>query len=353
MNFSVIWENIINNKYLIGLSIFVIFYVVAELMKFITEGVFIKFAKKTKTELDDFFIKKTKRPFSFLLMFIGIRLAFVIIDLNGKVGDVVNNIINSVIVIIAIYIGITLLKLLIEFWGENFAERTKSEVDEHLISVIKKSLTVVFFIAVFLGILQVWGIEIGPLLAGLGIGGVAIAFALQKTLGNVFGGISMIFDRSISVGDVVVLDNDLRGEIVDIGLRSTKVKTFDNEFIIVPNGKLSEMNIHNVAKPEPSVRIIIPFGVKYGSKVDKVKKTVLKAIDKLEYLDRSTKDKKPLVRFMEMGDSALLFKAYFYIKSYKDRYEAIDQSTTMIYNALNKAKISIPFPQMDVHVKKR
>ncbi|MEE9525917.1 MAG: mechanosensitive ion channel family protein [Candidatus Woesearchaeota archaeon] len=348
-----ILNGILANRYLGGLFIFISFYVIAELVKFILEGVALKFAKKTKTKLDDYLIKKTKKPVSLLLMIIGIKLAFNYIALAGKTGDIIDKIVVSFIVVISIYIGIALIKLLFEFWEENFASKTKTSVDEHLILVIKKALSVVFFIAIFLAILHVWGIEIGPLLAGLGIGGIAIAFALQKSLGNVFGGVSMILDRSIAVGDVVVLDKDLRGEIVDIGLRSTKVKTFDNEYIVVPNGVLADMNIHNVSRPEPAIRIVIPFGVAYGSDADKVKKIVLKEIAKIDGLDKRRKEKFPLVRFLEMADSSLNFKAYFYITSYKNRYEAIDQATSLIYNALNKNKVSIPFPQMDVHVKKR
>jgi len=352
MDISAIWSNIVGNRYLIGLGVFVVFYILAELIKFITEGAFLTFAKKTKTDLDDFLIKKTKRPFSLLLMLIGVRIAFVIISLKGKAGNLTMNIIDSLLAVVAIYIGIVMIKLVIEYWGKRFAKKTRSEVDELLVSVTKKAMNVVFFISIFLTILKIWGIEIGPLLAGLGIGGVAIAFALQKSLGNIFGGISMILDRSIKVGERICLDDDTIGEVLDIGLRSTKIKTLDNEYIVVPNGKLSEMNIENITKPEPSIRLVVPFGVAYGSKVEEVKKIVLKEIDKVDGLDKG-KDKEPVVRFSEMGDSALLFKAYFYIKNYEDMYDAKDQANTLIYNALNKKGISIPFPQMDVHLKKK
>ncbi|MBW2995877.1 mechanosensitive ion channel family protein [Candidatus Woesearchaeota archaeon] len=352
MDFAEIINNILANRYLGGLFIFVVFYVLAELVKFVLEGVFLKLAKRTKTKLDDFLIKKTKRPISLLLMMIGLKLGFNYMQLAGKTGDVIDKIVNSFITIIVIYISVAIIKLIVDYWGESIAKKTKSAVDEHLIIVLKKSMSVVFFIAILLAILHVWGIEIGPLLAGLGIGGIAIAFALQKSLGNIFGGISLILDRSVAVGDVVVMDADTKGEIVDIGLRSTKIKTFDNEFVIVPNGKLEEMNIHNIAKPEPSVRIVVPFNVAYRSNVAKVKKIVLKELSKVDGLDKK-EDRKPFVRFLEMGESGMMFKAYFYIRTYKDKYNTIDQATTLIYNALNKNRIRIPFPQMDVHLKKR
>ena len=352
MDFNILWQNILANKYLTAIAIFLGFYVGAELLKFITEKIFTKAAKKTKSKLDDFLIKKTKRPISFLLMIIGIRLGFVALKLEGQTLYVSMGIINSILVILVIYLAIAIIKLMFDFWGETFAKKTKSTVDDHLITVMKKAMNIIFFIAVVLAILKVWGIEIGPLLAGVGIGGVAIAFALQKSLGNIFGGISLILDKSVAVGDVVVLEDKTMGTILDIGLRSTKIKTFDNEVIIVPNGKLEEMNIQNVVKPEPAVRVVIPFGVAYGSDVQKVKKTVMKVISKIEGVILDDEDKAPIVRFLEMAESSLNFKAFFYIETYENRFRAIDEATTKIYDALNKAKVSIPFPQMEIWMNK-
>ena len=159
----------------------------------------------------------------------------------------------------------------------------------------------------------------------------------------------MIMDKSIRVGDLVYLDANTRGKIAKIGLRSTKIRTFDNELIIVPNTKLAESNIQNVALPEPKTRVVVPFGVAYGTDVDKVKKIVMKEIKSVEGF---INDPEPKIRFLEMADSSLKFNAYFYVKSYENRADAISEANTKIYNALNKNKIEIPFPQRDVHMKK-
>jgi MscS family membrane protein len=198
-------------------------------------------------------------------------------------------------------------------------------------------------------VLDIYGIEIVPLIGALGIAGLAVALALQPTLGNIFSGASMVIDKSIGVGDLVYLDSQTKGKVLKIGLRSTKILTFDNELIIIPNSNLAESMIQNVALPEPKSRVVIPFSVAYGSDIEKVKKIVLKEI-------RSVKnvvfDPEPLVRFLEMGESSLNFKAYFYVDSYTNRFQAIDEANTKIYNALNKNKINIPFPQLDVHLKR-
>ena len=142
----------------------------------------------------------------------------------------------------------------------------------------------------------------------------------------------MIGDKSIKVGDLVYLENSVKGKIKKIGLRSTKIITFDNELIIIPNTKLAESIIQNVALPEPKSRAVVPFGVAYGSDIDKVKKIVVKEIKSIKAV---CKEPEPLVRFIEMGDSSLKFKAYFYVESFDERFATIDIVNTKIYNALN------------------
>ena len=102
--------------------------------------------------------------------------------------------------------------------------------------------------------------------------------------------------------------------------------------------------------PDPITRVVVPFSVAYGSDIEKVKKIVMKEIVEVK---NYVEEPEPAVRFIEMGDSALIFKAYFYVNTFDIRLSSLDEANTRIYNALNKAKIEIPFPQMDVHLKKR
>jgi len=169
-------------------------------------------------------------------------------------------------------------------------------------------------------------------------------------LSNIFSGISVILDKSVRVNDLIYLGTDAKGKILKVGLRSTKIRTFDNELIIVPNNKLADSMIQNVALPDPKTRATVPFSVAYGSNIEKVKKIVLKELKTISDLDES---ENLVVRFIEMGDSSLIFKAYFYVDSFDNKWKAIDEANTKIYNALNKNGISIPFPQMDVHLTKK
>ncbi|MBI2647720.1 mechanosensitive ion channel family protein, partial [Candidatus Woesearchaeota archaeon] len=197
-------------------------------------------------------------------------------------------------------------------------------------------------------ILPVWGVQIGPLLTSLGIVGIAIAFALQSTLGNIFGGMSIILDKSIKVGDKIKLDNETMGTVLDVGLRSTKIKTWDNELITIPNGKLADSRILNFIQPDPSVRIVIDFGVEYGSEPAKVRKIVLDAITKIHDVLR---EPAPKVLMMEMGDFALKFRTIFWVNTFDIKFDTKALATEEIYKTLRKEGIGIPFPTRTVYLK--
>ena len=342
------FEQYIGNEYLRALTVFLIVFILLRLFLFFIGKVLPKLVAKTKTTLDDVILEKSAGPLTLIAIFAGVRFAIGEIALGETLAQTINGILLTLIILAGAVLVYYLLDAFIVVGLSEFGGKSK-RIDKSLIQFFHGILKIVIIVATFLIILASWGIQIGPLLAGLGVAAIAIAFALQSTLSNIFGGISMLLDRSIRVGDVVKLDDGTSGKILKINLRSTKVQTFNNELIIVPNGKLAESNIKNVALPEPKTRVVVPFGVAYGSDVDKVKKVVMKEIVTVEnYID----DPEPSVKFLEMADSSLKFKAFFYVKSYENRYAALDEANTKIYKALNKNKIEIPFPQMDVHLKK-
>ena len=343
-------NNLIQNDYIRALVILLAIFMILRILVFITEKIILRIVKKTKTKLDDKVIYKINKPLSFFVLIIGIRVAILELPLKEDTSLIVSRVISTILIVFVFYLVYRVVDILIENWGRKWAKRTRSTLDDSLLNLSHRAIMIVVFVIALLYILNFWDIEITPLLASLGIAGIAVAFALQSTLGNIFGGVSLILDKTIKVGDVVFLDQETKGTVIDVGLRSTKIRTFDNELIIMPNGKLADMKILNIALPDPKVRTVIPFSVAYGSDVEKVKKIILNEISKIKGISKEPDP--PLVRFVEMKDSSLLFKLYFYMNDYNDRFRAIDDANSLIYNALNKNKINIPFPQLDVHLKK-
>jgi small-conductance mechanosensitive channel len=328
----------------------VIFFIIIRLGLYFVTKVAIFFTRKTKTDLDDKLIEKSSNPLSILTFLIVLLFGVKELALSSNVDYIVYNIIHSLIAIVVAHLIYVVSDLLFIRAVSIIAQRTRARVNKSLVALFHSFLSVVLIILSVIYILDLWGFEIGPLLAGLGIAGLAIALALQPILSNIFSGASVILDKSVKVGDLVYLESQsVKGRIERIGLRSTQIRTFDNELIIIPNTKLAEGIIQNVALPEPKTRVKVPFGVAYGSDILGVKKIVMAELKNVKnFID----DPEPVIRFSEMADSSLNFTAYFYVDSFENRASALDEANTRIYNSLNKAGIEIPFPQMDVMVKK-
>ena len=340
---------LMQNKYIHSLLILIFFYIISKLIVFISQKYILRLTAKTKTKVDDLIIEKTNKPISFILLLIGFRLALIPLEIKEKTSVIINDILSTLIIIIITYIIIAVFDILIEVWGKSFAVKTKSKIDDQLIRLIHRFSRIVFILLGLVFILQAWGIKIGPLLASLGIAGIAIAFALQNTLGNIFGGISLIIDKTIEVGDIVKLDSGESGKVYDVGIRSTKIKTWNNEIIIIPNGKLANSKIQNISQPDPAIRINIEFGVEYGSDPERVKKVVLDTVKKIKNVE---KEPEPNIWFTEMGDFALKFKLMFWVDNLSKKWPTHQEAMTKIYNALKKARIRIPFPTRTIYMKK-
>ena len=209
----------------------------------------------------------------------------------------------------------------------------------------------------FLSALKVVGLDLSSLAIIAGALSVGIGFGLQNVVSNFVSGIILMFERSIKVGDYVQIDNDTRGEVIDISMRSTIIRTNDNINLIIPNQSFIQNNVINWTLGDDIVRFRVPFGVAYGSDIDEVEKVVLNALQKsnLPYIKKThlNLDVTPYVVFMEMADSSLNFELFVWVKGEYARRPRRTRSAflKMIYEALNKANITIPFPQQDIYIK--
>jgi len=336
---------IFKNQYVEAAIIFLLFVVIAKTVAIVLRKYLKKITEKTKTKFDDVLLEKTEPFLTYVIVLIGVR--FVLLHI-GIMTLLLSRIINSFIAILAVYFAIIIIDMFIDFWGANWAKKTKSGIDA-MLPLIHKFSKVVLIIACLMFVLNIWGKDLTGFVAGLGIAGIVLGFALKDSLGNIFGGISIILDKTYKVGDRIKIDSGESGIVYDIGLRSTKIKTWDNDIIVIPNGKMANSKIQNYVQPSIKSRAVIDFGVAYGSDIKKVKDVVIKAIKKVENV---LEDPEPSVVFVKMNDFSLDFQAKFWVANISQRYAAKEKATCMIYDALNKAKISIPFPTRTVYLKK-
>ncbi len=320
-----------------------------QILLFVSEKVFLRAAKKTKTNLDDEIVARTRVPLAFLVLMIGGRLAAEALEFAQIVNFIIENIFGSIIVLTTVHVVIIVVNILLDNWGKKLVSRTRSTVDDDIFHMIHRFAKILFYILGFMYVLSIWGVEIGPMIASLGIAGLAVALAIKPTLENIFGGITLIVDRVLRVGDTVQLEDGSMGKVMKVSLRSTKIKTFDNELMTIPNGKLADSKITNWHMPNKKVRITINFGVEYGSDATKVKKLILGLIDKEKGI---LKDPSPYVHFTEMADSSINFMVRFWIEDISNKLETKDSMITKIYDTLNKNKIGIPFPTRTIYMEK-
>jgi MscS family membrane protein len=343
-------KEFIQNEYVRALIIFIFVFFISRLFLFVFGRVALRIAKRTPTNLDEELIHRSSFPLTILAFLFSLRITLEEVTLEPYIEEMFVSLIYTFIVFCFAYLIYVVVNTIVIHGIKKVTRKTRSNIDDSIVPLINGVLNISIIVLAILYVASIWGIQIAPLLAGLGIAGIAVALALQPILSNIFSGVAMILDQSVRVNDLVYLDEKTKGRIMKIGIRTTKIKTFDNELVIVPNNKLAESIIQNVALPEPKSRAVVPFSVAYGSDIAKVKKIVLKELNAMKIVEKTPE---PMVRFIEMADSGLNFKAYYYVSSFENRFESIDEANTRIYNALNKSGIEIPFPQMDVYLRKK
>jgi len=232
---------------------------------------------------------------------------------------------------------------LMRLW-KKISEQTDSNIDDTIGQLVHEVLRITLILIIGVFILNIWGVEIGPFLAGLGIAGLAVALALQPTLSNIFSGISIVLDGTFKVGDVIEVSG-MSGEVYQISLRTSRIKSFDNEMIIIPNSVMAGSTVKNFFQPDISIRVNLEFGVEYGVDPEYIKKIVLEEVEQIKIID---KDKEIQVIFLEMADSSLNFKVRFWVDDISKKWPTHQEAITRIYRRLYKEGIGIPYPQKTV-----
>ncbi|UCE42169.1 MAG: mechanosensitive ion channel family protein [Candidatus Aminicenantes bacterium] len=342
---SNIFNSIIGNIYLKFLFILVVSTLVALIVKFIVRQVLKPLAKKTKTKIDDLVIKSISSIIFYVVIVLGFKVGIQHFEFETAVYS---SIVNSLFILIIVVMLLRIITNFSKHWLSEWASKTESTADDRLIPLVAKILKAITIILGFFFIFDTWNINLSPLLATAGIAGIAIGFAVRDSLANILGGIQLVLDKTFKVGDKVELESGEMGEILDIGIRSTKLRTYDNEVIYIPNGSLANTKIKNFTVPDLTVRVNVNFGVEYGSDPEKVRSVVLDAIKKI---DTVIEPPEPVVQFLNMGDSSLDFVARVWVKNWTEAYSTKLTVTDEIYNALNKANIGIPFPTRTIYTK--
>jgi small-conductance mechanosensitive channel len=194
-------------------------------------------------------------------------------------------------------------------------------------------------------ILNTLGISITPILATLGVGGLAVALALQETLSNLFSGFHILMARQIRIGDYVKLETGEEGYVIDINWRTTKIKMLPNNVVLIPNAKLAQAIIVNYYLPEKEMAVLVNLGVHYKSDLKKVEKITCEvAREVMKEVSGGVPEFEPFIRYNTFADFRINFTVILRAREYVDQYLIKHEFIKRLHERYNKENINIPYP---------
>ncbi len=330
-----------------ALLIAILFLLLAKLGEWLIDRLVRRLAQSTRTRFDDRLLDMLHRPVFASIALFGLALAVLRLSLSERFEALNLNIIKTIAIWIWLVFALRFARLLIDM----LSGRKKASVllQPSTRPLLSNTLAILIVIAGAYAILEAWDINVTGLVASAGIVGLALSFAAQDTLSNLFAGLAILADRPYQLGDYIILDSGERGEVTQIGLRSTRLLTRDDVEITIPNSVMGNAKIINEAGgPVHRYRIRVPVGVAYGSDVDQVMQVLLAVA--AAHPDIAA-EPAARVRLRRFGDSSLDFELLGWIADPADRGRVQHELNCAIYKAFAAEQIEIPFPQRDLHIR--
>jgi MscS family membrane protein len=353
--------HVVVNDLLNATIIFAVVWLLSRFVRLLFNLIQSHLISRTRTDLDNRILNAVKSPVSIGIWVLGLKWALKSIDLPNwgfreasieGIAQNWNRVVDGLFFVLLTLVVISLITrsfdVLARWFAGRVAARTESRVDDELVPIINRLFQVLVWAVALVVVFDHFGIQVSSLLVALGAGSLAFALAAQETLANMIGGFIIFIDRPFRTGDRIELENGTRGDVQDIGLRSTKILTFENTILVVPNAQIVKEKVTNLSYPDPKIRIMVNLGVAYGSDLDRVKQIVLEvARAHPKILD----DPEPRVFFLDFGDSSLDLRLIARTGDYLDQWALTEEIRMGIWRALVREGIGIPFPQRDLWIR--
>jgi len=341
------FQNQLLNAIAIVLAFFLASYVITIILSFIE-----KVTSKTGTDLDDKIIEAIKLPIRHLSILLGFYFGFKSYDFAWTIKGKDYTIEDLFFVLILFLLGFATSRILktVFIW---YGSREKSNINQTMFVFVRKMISVFVYSIILLIAFGQLGIQIGPLLAGLGVAGLAVALGLQTTLENLFSALFLVMDKSINIGDWIQLDDGTKAYIEDISWRSVRIRTIGGNTVIVPNSAFVNQKISSYDYPTKSFFTSVKLGVAYDSDLDKVEYVASQAAEKV-IKDEGVKEQvnNPIIRYSSFGDSAINFSVIVKVDSVGDESKIQHALIKEIAKQFRENNIEIPFPQIVAEIKK-
>lgn len=294
---------------------------------------------KRDGELEKLFWKKLHPPVYVTIALVGIFYSLRYVNFLPQTSQLLGNLVLTAAALIWTWAAITI--------GESFLtyvrETEESRFDYEFAPIFGNMWTAVVLIVSGFGIVSgIWNVDVTPFLASAGILGVIGGFAAKDTISNFFGGLALYFDNTYKLGDFVQLDSGEEGVVVDIGIRSTNLKTRNDMIITVPNSILNSSKVINQSAPNNTGRLDIEVGVSYEEDIEDVEEALLEVA---EESDVALESPSPRVRLQRFGDNSMEYELFVWIANPIERVRARHRLNRAVAQKFDEQGIEIPYPQ--------
>ncbi len=262
---------------------------------------------------------------------------------------------GQIIAVVLVWLVVICLWKLVDIFTLWYHDKVKDQEERNgkdaALLLAERSVRTLLVLVGIIYVMDYLGFNISALLTAIGIGGLALSLAAQDTIANMISGVIILIDQPFRAGDrIEIQELNTWGDVVSIGLRSTRIRTLDNRLVIVPNSSISNNQVVNYTYPDPQYRIQTEIGVAYGSDLRLVRQVITESLRGVEGV---LQDKPVDVLFLEFGDSAMSLRVRWWIESYIDARRSTDRVNEAIYTALEQAGVVMPNPIMTVEIKNK
>lgn len=296
-------------------------------------------------------IKPVRAPLNILAVWIALNIAILRLDIPfiAEQSASIRNIFFVLYLLTGFLIASQLIGSLAAWYAADIAPRTESKLDDQLVPFGKRVTLILLTIVMLIILLSRFEVDVSGLVATLGIASLAIALAAQATLADTIAGFVIMLDRPFRIGDRIEIQAlDTWGDVIDIGLRSSRVRTRDNRMVIVPNSVMSKSLLVNYSYPDTTYRIQIELPISYGTNVELAKETLIEAVRQVEGVEP---DRPVEALFLHFGDAGMIFRVRWWLDSFVDTRRMFDRVNTAMIRALDEANIEVPNPVRDLNHK--
>jgi MscS family membrane protein len=328
-------------QYLIFFGCILIGVILGKIFYYFTQTKLKKLAQKSSTKFDDYLIDIIEEPLVLVIVTAGFWIGMFFLTLNEAAQKFFDNVILVLLAISLTWFLLRLIDALIKMYVEPLVEKSESRLDDQLLPVIRKfSKTVVGILAVIV-ILSNLGYDILSILAGLGIGGLALALAAQDAVKNIIGGITIFWDKPFQIDDYIEINGNA-GTVDEVGLRSTRLKTVGGTTYVLPNSQVANTMLENFSTRKAR-RIVVNIGLTYETTAKKMKEAMNIVEDTIKKIE-GTRNSDIMIRFVNFGAFSLDLEVVYWITDMSNWKMIINDVNMGIKQNLDNAKIDMAFP---------